>query len=61
MIVDLKANATAAHLVNRSTGQFGVANSEMLSVPDEILQQVVLILDEEEVFGLLDDFTKVSN
>ena len=48
-------------LVDGRTGLGRVAGSEILAVPDEILQQIALILGQQEHLGLLDDVTQVGH
>ena len=48
-------------LVNRSTGELGAPTSHVLSLPDEILEQITLVLDQDEYLCLLDDISKVGN
>lgn len=40
-------------LVNWSTRKCGVATSDLLGLPDEILQQIPLVLYEKKILGLL--------
>ena len=48
-------------LVGGSAWYGSVATIKMLSLPDEVLEQITLILGEEKVFGLSDDFLDVGD
>lgn len=48
-------------LVDRSTWKLGVATLDKSRLPQEILNQVALILGQEEDLGLLNNISKVSN
>jgi len=48
-------------LINWSIWGGGVATAHLLSLPDEVLEKVALVLGEHQDLGLLDDTTEVSN
>jgi len=48
-------------LINRCTWQRSIPSLNLLCLPDEILEQVALVLRKEEVFGLLDNVAGISN
>lgn len=47
--------------VNRSIGCGSTATAGDLTLPDEVLEEVVLVLAEQQDLGLLNDIAKVSN
>jgi hypothetical protein len=47
--------------VNGSVGSASAATGNALALPDEILNEVVLVLAEQELLGFLDDIPQVSN
>lgn len=48
-------------LVYRCVGSLGVTTANLLSLPDEILEEVAIVLGEEENFSSLNDFLQVTN
>lgn len=46
-------------LVDRSTRHLGVTRTNLLSLPDEVLDQVALVLGEKQDLGLLDDLLEI--
>ena len=48
-------------LVDRSTGESGVGAGDLLSLPDEVLEEVALVLGEEQDLGLLNDGLEVAD
>jgi len=42
-------------LINRGIWEGGVCPSDLLRLPDEILQKVAFVLGKEEVFSLFDN------
>ena len=47
--------------VSGGTWQLSVAAVEVLAIPDKVLKQITLILGQQKVFGLLDDFSEVGD
>lgn len=48
-------------LVYRCVGSLSVTTANLLSLPDEILEKVAIVLGEEENFSSLNDFLQVTN
>jgi hypothetical protein len=48
-------------LVDRCVGERGIAAIDLLSLPDEVLEKVALVLGEQENLCLLDDLLQVTN
>lgn len=48
-------------LINWSIWRGGVATTDLLSLPDEVLKKVPLVLGEHQDLGFLDDAAQVSN
>lgn len=48
-------------LVDGSAWELGIATTELLAVPDEVLQQVAVVLREDENLGLLDDRAGIAD
>ena len=48
-------------LIDGRTGQLGVAGSHRLGLPDEVLDDVALILGEDEMLGLDDDVAQIGD
>ncbi len=48
-------------LVNGGTGFRSIAASDLLAVPNEVLQKIALVLGQEQNLRLLNGGTKVSN
>lgn len=48
-------------LVDRGTGNIDSLGVEFLSLPNEVLEQVALVLGQQKVLGLLDDIARVGN
>ena len=48
-------------LVNRGLDTIGVAGADSLGLPDEVLEQVAVILAEKQDLGLLNDMAQISN
>lgn len=48
-------------LVDGQGGGSRIASAEVLALPDEVLEQVALVLGEQEDFGLLDGIAHVRN
>jgi hypothetical protein len=48
-------------LVNRRLGSASGAAAEVLGLPDEVLEEVALVLGEEQNLGLLNDVLQVRN
>lgn len=47
-------------LVNGGVGLLRIASTDLLSLPDEVLNEVALVLGEEQELGLLNDLLKVA-
>lgn len=47
--------------VDRRAGRYGAAAGDLLRLPDEVLQQVAIVLGEEENLGRLNDFLEITN
>ena len=45
--------------VDRSPWELGIATTNMLCLPDEVLKNVSLVLGQQKDFGLFDDIAKV--
>lgn len=48
-------------LINGSTWYLSVTAADGLGVPDEVLEQVALVLDEHEILGLSNDFLEIGD
>jgi hypothetical protein len=48
-------------LVDRRVGKRGIAATDLLSLPDEVLEEVALVLCEQENLGLLNDLLQVTD
>ena len=48
-------------LVDRSTWQLGIATRYLSCLPNEVLQQVALVLYQQQQFGLFDNVAHVSH
>lgn len=48
-------------LINWSVWSGGVATADLLSLPDEVLEEIALVLGEQQNLGLLNDTAQVSN
>jgi hypothetical protein len=48
-------------LIDRRAWQILVATGDLLSIPDEILEKVSLVLGEEEDLGLLNDLPQIAH
>jgi hypothetical protein len=48
-------------LINRCTWKRSIVGLDLLCLPNEVLEQVALVLGEEEIFGLLDDVANIGN
>lgn len=48
-------------LVNGSTWELGIATLDESCLPQEILQQIAVILSQKQNLGLLNDVPKVSD
>ncbi len=48
-------------LVDRSIWNGCISTIDLLRLPDEVLEDVALVLSEKENFGLLNDVTEISN
>lgn len=44
-----------------SIWQLGIAAGELLSVPDELLQEIAFIFGKKKILGLPDDLFQVSD
>jgi len=45
--------------VNRGARNFCISSSDLLSLPDEVLKQVSIILGQQEDLGMFDDDSEV--
>jgi hypothetical protein len=48
-------------LVGWSTWKFGITTVNVLRVPNELLDQIALVLGQEQEFGLFDDLPQISD
>ncbi len=51
----------SSFFIGGSTRQLGIASAEMLGLPDEVLEQISLVLGKKKKFGLLDHLLKIRN
>lgn len=55
----LVAVLLSGSLVNRGVGLGGIARANLLSLPNEVLNEVALVLGQEQELGLLDNLLEV--
>lgn len=48
-------------LINGSTWEFGISATDLLGLPDEILQNIALVLGQKHIFRLLHNVAEVGN
>ena len=48
-------------LVDSRLGERCIAAGDLLGLPDEVLEQVALVLGEDEKLGLLNDILEICN
>jgi len=48
-------------LVNWCARESGIATSDLLSLPDEILQEISIVLHQKESLGFLNHITEISD
>lgn len=53
--------ASGGFLVDWSSGSLDALGVELLRLPDEILQEIAVVLGEHQIFRLFDDFSDIVN
>jgi hypothetical protein len=48
-------------LVNWCAWERGISGSDVLSLPNELLEQISLVLGQEQELGLINDITQISH
>ncbi len=51
----LVAMLLSSVFIGRGAGQLGIASTDMLRLPDEVLEQIAVVLGEKKNLGLVDD------